>query len=568
VLDVKTDYIEPFLGKVLRHGRKRLIGRLGYPHCSTAARLEQALRHSVNNLFTTEPTLQSLLALSTELTHLSGLFEKSLVSNEGGDSSVLMAILTNATRIWKGHRKDIEVILNSMSSRDMAPNIKEVLQYRLRQLAQYKLTATRLLRCARRLPLFQSVEVQSVYTKAVDLSPTLANPPVRDTGILNRYIHHSKSARSPAITSAMKDLGSNNLATLQKEIRESVIDRNTRKAYKAHAEIQLMLHYQRKTVAYPPRILKSNKDACFLCDLFVKTHGRFFVPKTHGRVYDLWMLPDVQHVELDTARGKEWARVVQEFDKAIEQLVLQVASKGKDRTGDPRESAIFSLAPSSTCTQQSFPSEHGSDRTVTGFPKKTRSSSTICDRSKPDIEEGGERPGLLPQDDSLSPLTSPTPTLPVIRRDGNRDESTVYAEIKHNTEAINGAQTVFPQNQTLELVPVVNLQLGLAQIYTFNSNHTCVRFHTRKIHIEISRSQADFLSSSPSPSCIISDMHIHVIWLSQDQALRALKEWREAVVDLREDWTTMVPKEGVLLCDSGLLIRIGDDLVQMKARVT
>jgi hypothetical protein len=146
------------------------------------------------------------------------------------------------------------------------------------------------------------VEVQSVYKKAVDLSSTLAKPSVADTGILNRYICRNKSAHGPAITTAMMSLGHGNLAALQKNIREAVFRRNKKNSYKAHAEIQLMLHYESKTVAYPPRILKSNKDACFLCDLFVRTHGRYFVPKTHGRVYEAWMLPELQHAELSKAR--------------------------------------------------------------------------------------------------------------------------------------------------------------------------------------------------------------------------------------------------------------------------
>jgi hypothetical protein len=35
----------------------------------------------------------------------------------------------------------------------------------------------------------------------------------------------------------------------------------------------------------------SSKSACYLCNLFFQLHSGFHVPRTHGRLYDKWILP-------------------------------------------------------------------------------------------------------------------------------------------------------------------------------------------------------------------------------------------------------------------------------------
>jgi len=82
-----------------------------------------------------------------------------------------------------------------------------------------------------------------------------------------------------------------------------------------HAEIQLIVWYDlgaphdpvhqtetRTTVLgsrrtespfHLPRVMGSSKYFCYLCYLFIRTHGRFFPANTHGRLYDQWTVPDL-----------------------------------------------------------------------------------------------------------------------------------------------------------------------------------------------------------------------------------------------------------------------------------
>jgi len=61
---------------------------------------------------------------------------------------------------------------------------------------------------------------------------------------------------------------------------------------KVHAEIQLLFFYEQNPDLLRPRSLCSSKSACYVCNLFIKAHGLYHVPRTHGRLYDRWVLPE------------------------------------------------------------------------------------------------------------------------------------------------------------------------------------------------------------------------------------------------------------------------------------
>lgn len=69
--------------------------------------------------------------------------------------------------------------------------------------------------------------------------------------------------------------------------------------YKVHAEIQLLFFYEAHPNLPRPRIICSSKSACYLCNLFFHLHNSFQVPRTHGRLYDKWTLPDWLDIPLE-----------------------------------------------------------------------------------------------------------------------------------------------------------------------------------------------------------------------------------------------------------------------------
>ncbi|KAJ5738759.1 hypothetical protein N7493_001914 [Penicillium malachiteum] len=64
------------------------------------------------------------------------------------------------------------------------------------------------------------------------------------------------------------------------------------KESKIHSEIQLIAYCEIKsTPKLFPRVIASSKDACYLCNAFIKMHGRMHTSRTHGKLYTGWRLP-------------------------------------------------------------------------------------------------------------------------------------------------------------------------------------------------------------------------------------------------------------------------------------
>ncbi len=55
--------------------------------------------------------------------------------------------------------------------------------------------------------------------------------------------------------------------------------------YKIHTEIQILFYYDMHPNIRRPTVVCSSKSACFLCDLFIKIHAKFYVAGTHGVLY-------------------------------------------------------------------------------------------------------------------------------------------------------------------------------------------------------------------------------------------------------------------------------------------
>lgn len=58
-----------------------------------------------------------------------------------------------------------------------------------------------------------------------------------------------------------------------------------------HGEIQLIFFYEKYSHDLPPRAIGSSKSACFLCDLFIKYHGKLGISHSHMKLYPKWTIP-------------------------------------------------------------------------------------------------------------------------------------------------------------------------------------------------------------------------------------------------------------------------------------
>ncbi|KAL2044429.1 hypothetical protein N7G274_003134 [Stereocaulon virgatum] len=134
----------------------------------------------------------------------------------------------------------------------------------------------------------------------------------------------------------------------------------------------------------------SSKQACFLCDLFFKIHGRFIVPSTHGRLYEKWALPDAVK-SIANANG-DILTTLRGFASAIENALQREIQSSRKSYPDPYESIILHSAvclPSNLSTT-SARSSSASQRHVWGENRISASENDTISRTSSPITHAGK----------------------------------------------------------------------------------------------------------------------------------------------------------------------------------
>jgi hypothetical protein len=160
-----------------------------------------------------------------------------------------------------------------------------------------------------------------------------------------------------------------------------------------HAEIQIPYHYELHPVPLAPRVICSSKSACFLCDLFLRHHGKCYMPRTHGKLYEKWRLPAIQDLKLSHAQKKNLVVVFQKFNAEMESRIISML-KSRRRLSHlyPNES-VYLQTPSWTPSRVSDADQNtsiveqssgnGCDdmmRISTISSQRTSDTSTLCQR--------------------------------------------------------------------------------------------------------------------------------------------------------------------------------------------
>ncbi len=117
-----------------------------------------------------------------------------------------------------------------------------------------------------------------------------------------------------------------------------------------HAEIQLLTFYGlnpgRQTCN--PRVLGVSKSACYLCDLFIRKHGQFFITKTHGRLHDQWTVPDLAAFSLN--QRSDYQHILVEMRKEIELEIVRAQFSKKRKYPQGSWLSLPALLPMSLAT--------------------------------------------------------------------------------------------------------------------------------------------------------------------------------------------------------------------------
>ncbi|KZL63696.1 ott 1508-like deaminase, partial [Colletotrichum incanum] len=103
-----------------------------------------------------------------------------------------------------------------------------------------------------------------------------------------------------------------------------------------HAEIQQIFYSEQQPHTPAPRAIGCSKSACYLCDLFIRTHGDYVVSHTHGRIYEKWTLPDVEW--MTAAQTDRYQCVVQNMVREMREAIQSLKGGGRIISSYPLES--------------------------------------------------------------------------------------------------------------------------------------------------------------------------------------------------------------------------------------
>ena len=213
------------------------------------------------------------------------------------------------------------------------PTLKTYLPEALRKLGRYYEVAQNLTDAARstRYLLFQQITVLAVECNSIGVESLISGLAGFDEAV-------SRIANS-SVNGLQFSRQDRNLAGMKYQNR--MFRCGTK--WKVHAEVQLLLFYELNPTIRPPRVICSSKSACYLCNLFFQIHGQFQIPRTHGRIYDKWILPFWPPEQLHMI--DKLAPVVLRFNEALRSKIVEILRGKKARLSHPNESTIAICEP-------------------------------------------------------------------------------------------------------------------------------------------------------------------------------------------------------------------------------
>jgi hypothetical protein len=157
----------------------------------------------------------------------------------------------------------------------------------INKVSRYREAAKFLYRTAKKIPLVRRMKIvlvglpQSVFQKipANQSTPTLPSTVSRISAL------HGQQGNVSQVCQLL------NVSEVEANDRFAQQTRKTLKDAKIHAEIQLLFYCELEASKLPPRVVCSTKDACFLCNAFIRMFGKIHTPRCHGRLYPGWRLP-------------------------------------------------------------------------------------------------------------------------------------------------------------------------------------------------------------------------------------------------------------------------------------
>ena len=230
------------------------------------------------------------------------------------------------------------------SAKGLRPELKTFLIEAVQKLARYYSISYELVSVARS-------EEYSIFNTITIATASVLSPPqpskvdqnVHPLATLQNITRPRDPAQSRSLKPSLEKYSGKTIDVIRKEFRLAIADYYI--SVKVHAEIQLLFFYELDPERLRPRTICSSKSACYLCNLFFSLHGKYYVPRTHGRLYHKWTLPD-WHRFLPENHHRYFDALARQFNDRLECKVREALDTGLVRAKHPNESSLaMSLSP-------------------------------------------------------------------------------------------------------------------------------------------------------------------------------------------------------------------------------
>ena len=221
------------------------------------------------------------------------------------------------------------------SSKTLNPELKTFLPEAVGKLGRYYSISCELICVARseEYSIFNSITIETSPTMPPSRPPSINNNghPLR---ALQNLLRPRSAVQSRSLKPSLERCLGKPIQVIRNEFHLAIADYY--KSVKVHAEIQLLFFYELNPERIRPRIICSSKSACYLCDLFFRLHGQYYVPRTHGRLYHRWALPD-WHNLLPEMRCRAFDVLLRSFSDILKVRVRVALDRGPIRANHPNE---------------------------------------------------------------------------------------------------------------------------------------------------------------------------------------------------------------------------------------
>ena len=282
----RRSVLQPLLlSKIIEFDLSRILSRLRSKHMpagrsSGRPAILYLLYDTVHKADITPKMRRGLLysRLQTQTKTLKDIFDRfELKEAEEAKGSAGQDMIADILWMVTSFNKEFDLARFLGRCKGLDPSIAHGLPRSCAKVARYYTLSDSLISAARdgKYTIFKAIRVTTVDARGF-LTTAVTTQHCSFDQVLSRYALRNSNAA--AVNRARR-------------MSSTILDQD---AYlKVHAEVQLLYFYEIQQVPTVPRILSASKSACYLCHLFISSHGKFRVPRTHGRLYDRWTLPDI-----------------------------------------------------------------------------------------------------------------------------------------------------------------------------------------------------------------------------------------------------------------------------------